>query len=367
MEISITNFILLFFLGTSIVGGVGISIILFFRNQGNKTSNLILGMLILLASVTGLNRFLAEAGIMSQFPQLYFLPLTYSFSFAPLFYLFVKSKTTSGYQWSWRKEFWHFLLPATQALFYFVVGFRSNEFKSWIWREWYGPYLRYIDEFVFILLSVVYLIVAYQLCKRVAILKGWQNELHRWMRRFVTVYMVFVGINAVYSTSNTIFWLGYEINIYNIDFVALPYAICMILFNYWLIANAWMYSHQTLIFEKPKRNDQELEARIHKLFEEQEIHTNPDLDLNLLSSLSNETRNNLSKYFSDRDTTFTEFVHAYRIQSFIMLLNEGKMKDFGIEGLAWEVGFNSRATFYRAFKKKMGISPSEYFKQTISG
>jgi AraC-like DNA-binding protein len=98
------------------------------------------------------------------------------------------------------------------------------------------------------------------------------------------------------------------------------------------------------------------------LFDVEEIHLNPDLDLNLLSKVIGEPRNKLSKYFSQRETTFTDFVHDYRINAFIHLLKEGKSKNYGIEGLALEVGFNSRATFYRAFKKKEGVSPSEYAK-----
>ena len=366
MEINVEDFILLFFLGTSIVSGLVVSVILFLREHGNKTSNVLLGTLIFLASVTALNRFMGEAGIMSQFPDLYFLPLSYGLSFAPLFYLFVKSKTISNYRWIWKKEAVHLLLPAIQVVFYFSIGFRSYEFKSWIWREWYGPYLQYIDEGGFVIISIVYLVLAYRLSNTAANVNGWQNELHRWMRRFVLVFLVFVTISSVYNIVDWICWLGFDINIYNIRFVALPYQLCMIFLNVWMIINAWMYSHQSLIFERPKKGNKELDERIKDLFDRQNIHINPDLDLNLLSSLSNETRNNLSKYFSDQQTTFTDFVHTYRIQTFLSLLEEGKMKELGIEGLAWEVGFNSRATFYRAFKKKMGISPSEYYKKEFT-
>ena len=34
-----------------------------------------------------------------------------------------------------------------------------------------------------------------------------------------------------------------------------------------------------------------------------------------------------------------------------------------LEGIASEVGFNSRTTFFNAIKKSTGLSPSEYISQ----
>ena len=58
---------------------------------------------------------------------------------------------------------------------------------------------------------------------------------------------------------------------------------------------------------------------------------------------------------------FFEFVNYYRIKEFILLAQENKDR-LTFFGLAQEAGFNSKTTFNKSFKKLMGVSPSQYFK-----
>jgi len=360
MNLEVESFISLFFIGAGIIGALIVGLLLLFRSEGKQISNYFLGALLLCAALTSLNNFLATSGVYSQFPNLYFLPLSFGFSFAPLFYYFVKSKTIQHYQFGF-KDFLHFVLPLLQFAFFLAIGFRSLEFKSWVWRELYGPYLQYIDEGGFVLISLFYLMASRRLIKAQSMNKKWQNELHQWMSRFTSVFGIFIWINAVYTIGDWVS-LAYGVNIYNIPYLTIPMDISTILLIYWMIVNAWMYSHQSLIFEEKKKEEGDLDSLLFKLFDTDAIYMNPDLDLNLLSKVIGEPRNKLSKHFSQRSTTFTEFVHEYRVNAFIQLVEDGKLKHFGIEGLSMDVGFNSRATFYRAFKNKMGISPSEYIK-----
>ena len=45
-----------------------------------------------------------------------------------------------------------------------------------------------------------------------------------------------------------------------------------------------------------------------------------------------------------------------------LLLNES-YKKYSIVAISKEVGFNSRASFYKNFKERVGISPSDYINQ----
>ena len=55
---------------------------------------------------------------------------------------------------------------------------------------------------------------------------------------------------------------------------------------------------------------------------------------------------------------FSDLVNSYRVE----LAKETLIKDkhLSVEGVALNSGFNSRATFYRVFKKHTGFSPTEY-------
>lgn len=65
-------------------------------------------------------------------------------------------------------------------------------------------------------------------------------------------------------------------------------------------------------------------------------------------------------------TNFNELINNYRVEYAIELLNQQILERYSIEGLASMVGFNSRITFFNAFKKKMGYSPKEYMKNKLT-
>jgi AraC-like DNA-binding protein len=53
-------------------------------------------------------------------------------------------------------------------------------------------------------------------------------------------------------------------------------------------------------------------------------------------------------------------VNDYRLSEFKKRVGNKAFKHMTISGIALECGFNSQATFQRAFKQSMGISPTEY-------
>lgn len=65
-------------------------------------------------------------------------------------------------------------------------------------------------------------------------------------------------------------------------------------------------------------------------------------------------------------TNFNELINNYRVDYAKELLDQHILDRYSIEGLASMVGFNSRITFFNAFKKKMGIGPKEYAKMQLT-
>ncbi|MBO0322295.1 helix-turn-helix transcriptional regulator [Muricauda sp. CAU 1633] len=57
---------------------------------------------------------------------------------------------------------------------------------------------------------------------------------------------------------------------------------------------------------------------------------------------------------------FPEFVNSYRIKEVKSILLNQVLADYTIEGVAYEVGFNTPSAFYNAFKKETGCSPKEF-------
>jgi AraC-like DNA-binding protein len=57
---------------------------------------------------------------------------------------------------------------------------------------------------------------------------------------------------------------------------------------------------------------------------------------------------------------FFDFVNLYRVNEVKGLMKKDSTGDSKNYQLAYEAGFNSKATFYRIFKKFSGQTPSDY-------
>ena len=90
-----------------------------------------------------------------------------------------------------------------------------------------------------------------------------------------------------------------------------------------------------------------------------------------LYSLASDLKTN-SKYLSKtiniyKKKTFTQYINDLRIEYLIEKLNTDKtFKNYTIQAIATEIGFNTPNAFSRAFFKKTGMYPSEYIKELDS-
>lgn len=71
----------------------------------------------------------------------------------------------------------------------------------------------------------------------------------------------------------------------------------------------------------------------------------------------------LSKVINSKaGSNFNQFVNNYRLKEAENLLTEAT--DLSIQNIYFEVGFNNKATFYSAFRKKYGCTPMQ-FRETV--
>ncbi|KAB1158538.1 helix-turn-helix transcriptional regulator [Tenacibaculum aiptasiae] len=63
-------------------------------------------------------------------------------------------------------------------------------------------------------------------------------------------------------------------------------------------------------------------------------------------------------------TTFYHFINHFRVEEFKKSMKSTKSKQLSVFGLAQEVGFSSKSTFYSAFKAVEGMTPKQY-EQTL--
>lgn len=113
-----------------------------------------------------------------------------------------------------------------------------------------------------------------------------------------------------------------------------------------------------------ERDIAKIKGLLDHFFHEEKGHCNPELSLSLLAAKIDTTTNKLSWVLNNHyNKTFYELVNEYRVEDFALKIKENKHKDFTVISIAYEVGFNSKSTFYKAFREITKMTPSEYIKQ----
>jgi AraC-like DNA-binding protein len=106
-------------------------------------------------------------------------------------------------------------------------------------------------------------------------------------------------------------------------------------------------------------NTQLWTQRLDNLMVEKQLFKNPNLKLHDLAQHMQITGHQLSQFLNENmGKNFTLFVNEYRIQEACKILETET--NLSIEGISYEVGFNSKSTFFAAFKKAKGMTPALY-------
>jgi len=118
-------------------------------------------------------------------------------------------------------------------------------------------------------------------------------------------------------------------------------------------------SHEPLPLENEHKDYLELIGFLEK--------QKPYVDLNLdLLSLSNQTGMK-PRYLSqlinkEAGQNFCDFINQFRIEEFKKRVRDPESKNYTLLSIAYECGFNSKATFNRVFKNHTGITPSTFYR-----
>lgn len=119
---------------------------------------------------------------------------------------------------------------------------------------------------------------------------------------------------------------------------------------------------------KPRRlNDEQiggLSARLENLMINDRIFLDNEINLTTFAEKLGISIHDASFLINEvTGSNFYNFINRYRVEEAKKLLVSSKSDKLNMLGIAFESGFNSKTTFNTAFKKQVGISPSEYAKQ----
>jgi len=347
------NELIFFFSALGTFNAVILSIYFFLLAKKKYLTNYFLGSLIFAYSIrTGTMVFVYfDATI----PRIYLqIGLSACLFIGPLLYFFLKAAILGTNS---MKRSWKILLSAHLA-FVVIVGLSFPYQQYEIFWNQYLVYIIYAQWLLFIMLS------SHILWDKIAKLFKSKEKLSGQEGWLVMIYFANVLIFSFYLLS----------------ILRTPYTSCLngsIVFSFmlYLIVSILLYRKNTddlFNFIPEKVNTRIMEAalaneliqKMEQIMSQQKVFRNPDLKLGGLAKLLNVSSHQLSQLLNENlENNFTTYVNSYRIEEACsMLLTDNRLT---LEAVGYEVGFNSKSTFFTAFKKHVGMTPLSYQQQAV--
>ncbi len=103
--------------------------------------------------------------------------------------------------------------------------------------------------------------------------------------------------------------------------------------------------------------------KVQEVTKDKELYLNRELNLDVLAKEVELSKHDLSRILNEQiGKNFSEFINEYRISKAKRLLEKGN-SHLNMLGIAFESGFNNKASFNTSFKKYTGMTPSQYKKE----
>jgi len=324
-----------------------------------KEANKYLGICVLFLSFYLIWVLKADYGIQHQFPKLRYLPVLFLWGIGPAFYAYLRFFFRKPIPFKQLR--WHFF-----PLFLELVYFNSCTLIFWV-NNWNRDFFNQLESiWVSNLFSVEHIIgllsIAIYLFKSIQLYRKKKNRLLNKKIAYILVCFSIIWLLwAPYTLVDMIYYnFNYPVSkfyLFYILFTGLTYGIGFIGFR----LNAQIVREKNLIINT---EIQELAKRIDHVMQKEKYYLNPDLNINDFSKRLDLHPNKISAILNNiMHQSFRDYVNAYRVSEFKMRLKNYDLKNHTILSLAFDVGFNSKASFQRVFKKSMGLSPSDYLEK----
>lgn len=113
-------------------------------------------------------------------------------------------------------------------------------------------------------------------------------------------------------------------------------------------------------------NEPEYLKGLNNLLELDKLYRETDLSRERIAEKLAISPGYLSEIINSHyNQNLSSLINSYRIKEALQLLQDPEFSKYNIISVAYEVGFNSKSAFYKAFKKETGTTPSAYLSAQI--
>lgn len=348
--------------------GLLFALLLWFRGQREeRLSDTMLGWVLFLLVLEIQDYTFGFSGINFLWEELNGFPRSSNFLFGPTVYFYLKSQINR--QFSFRRADLLHLIPWTGYFLFNLTIFLQGRVFVQEWQS--STAYRITDAIETVLILVAYAIYFVKSLSMYRQYRQWTETQFSdtdavsliWYRNFLYL-MIFIIVFK---------WLWFLIDVVlTLDFyqdwwwnLATVGAIV-----YVAISGYQQQQVVQMVFNEPvdppRRVTPDLDLAAWKqklllIMEQEKPHLEPELTLADLSRKLKIAPPLLSQVINTAfEKNFNDFINAYRVEDFKVRMQSPEVRHLSLLGIALDCGFNSKATFNRAFKKHTGQSPSEY-------
>ena len=379
--------------------GLLFSVLLYVKaKQFNQNSNTWLSLFVLICCLYIMPWMLGFAGWYDKQPYrdiVFYIPFQHLYFIGPVLYCFVQSILNPAFKFN-KRTLLHFVpgilyLIYSLAVFitdkmvlqryYFLADGIDRDFDSWY------QYSGFVSMIFYFILSFKF----YQ--KYVLLMQNLvsfaDNLLFKWLKNFLIAFLSMQVLQVVFFVLGLFFAIETYVGSwwYFFCFAIITYYIALtgysnnlqaqIPFQFSALANAPIlllpYNQNpgtdTIIIDQEIANqpisDEVLQFKnqILDLFQTEKLYQNPELTLADIAKKVQSNSSVISKVINQGfKVNFNDFVNQYRIDQVKNAFQNQQHKKNTLLGIAFDCGFNSKATFNRAFKKHTTLSPKQYIE-----
>jgi len=377
-------------LGTSVFLGLLLALALFFLRKGNRKANLILVLIVLIYTGSSINTFMMFSGLYKTYPHCVLLGYPFTFLLGFLFYLYIQFLIKPNYQLRWQHAF-HlipFFYVCRNMTQWFYLMATEQKIKTLTYMWFLDEEFTLIELFFNIqasILTLLYLLYSiYILKKHIQKAKNQssntQIEFLNWLQYFSYVYLILMIAELTRLGLTYYFkWNPAENEIITnlLATLLIQYIIYQSivqpekLFFKGIIPTPSTEKMTTSLVEEIEQSNTDHQAFINKLekyMDTQKPYLQPNLKIHELANQLQVPPHFLSKIINQQlGINFYTFINNYRIEAFKKQVTNPKNQHLTLTGIALNVGFNSKASFNRIFKKHTNQTPTAYIQQkTVS-
>lgn len=361
------------------MGLLGVFSFVFFNLKKGKyrVNNFIISLFVLFHSVFILHLVLHITNIQYYLPHALFLSTIFSLLYGPLLFFYIK-RIRYNYKFKW-VDMLH-LLPAV-ILFVFIFPYlnmsRLEKFNYLFNQIVVFSYWDYLIIVFKILSFILYSYLSIRVYKDNR--GGLNNPINKnkslWERNLIFLFLVYTLSYTIYASilvldNDSLILYNFRFHLQLIIMISIVFYIAYISFMH-----PEIFMGQVKLVNPPNNflkyknsgltpsYSLELKDNLLKSLNEDKIYKDGNLSLERLSEELGITKHNLSQIVNEHfEMSFPELMNKYRIQEAVYIFDNDDYNRLKIIQVAYDVGYNNKASFNKAFKKYMFQTPSQYIE-----